>query len=116
LTITGIPIATIIQTGNNLEVITANSYLWNTGETSQIITPLTNGNYWCIITDNYGCESDTSFFNVSFIPTTINEQNSHGRKLKKITDILGRESKPTKNTILFYIYDNGTVEKRILIK
>jgi hypothetical protein len=29
---------------------------------------------------------------------------------------LGRESKPKKNTALFYIYSDGTVEKRIVIE
>ena len=31
-------------------------------------------------------------------------------------DLLGRETKGTKNEILFYIYDDGTVEKRIVIE
>ena len=36
------------------------------------------------------------------------------KKLEKITDILGRETKE-KNQLLFYIYDDGTVEKKITI-
>jgi hypothetical protein len=38
------------------------------------------------------------------------------KKLIKIIDLLGRETKGTKNTPLFYIYDDGTVEKRIVIE
>jgi hypothetical protein len=38
------------------------------------------------------------------------------RKLIKVIDILGREVNPTKHTQLFYIYDDGTVEKRFIIK
>ena len=30
-----------------------------------------------------------------------------------ITDLLGRPTKEIKNTLLFYIYDDGSVEKRI---
>jgi hypothetical protein len=30
-----------------------------------------------------------------------------------ITDLLGRPSKEGNNKILFYIYDDGTVEKKI---
>jgi len=41
---------------------------------------------------------------------------SSNRKLEKIVDVLGRETKPKSNTPLFYIYDNGTVEKRIIIE
>jgi hypothetical protein len=31
-------------------------------------------------------------------------------------DVLGRKTKGTKNEPLFYIYDDGTVEKRITIE
>ena len=41
----------------------------------------------------------------------INEK----RKLLKIVDVLGRAIAPKKNIPLFYIYDDGTVEKRITI-
>jgi len=40
---------------------------------------------------------------------------SKGR-LVKIIDVLGRKTNPKNNTPLFYIYDNGTVEKRIIIE
>ena len=42
--------------------------------------------------------------------------NSSIRKLIKISDITGREVKYKRNTPLFYIYDNGLVEKRITIE
>jgi len=38
------------------------------------------------------------------------------RKLLKIIDILGRETKKTKNTILLYIYSDGTAERKIIIE
>ena len=38
------------------------------------------------------------------------------RKLVRIIDLLGRETKGSKNEPLFYIYDDGTVEKRIIIE
>ena len=38
------------------------------------------------------------------------------RRLIRIIDLLGQEKKYKKNTALFYIYDNGTVEKRIVIE
>ena len=37
------------------------------------------------------------------------------KELLKVTDLLVRETKQT-NQPLFYIYDNGTVEKRIVIE
>jgi hypothetical protein len=44
------------------------------------------------------------------------EENNSTKQLLKITDVLGRESKPTPNVPLFYRYDDGTVEKRIVIE
>ena len=38
------------------------------------------------------------------------------KQLLKITDVLGRESKPTPNVPLFYRYSDGTVQKRIVIE
>ena len=38
------------------------------------------------------------------------------KKLLKVTDILGREVNEERNTPLFYIYNDGTVEKRIVIE
>jgi len=47
--------------------------------------------------------------------TNIKEIDKYKRNLLKVTDLLGRETKET-NQPLFYIYDNGTVEKRIVIE
>ena len=38
------------------------------------------------------------------------------RKLVRVVDVLGRESQSTVNTLLFYIYDDGTVYKKITIE
>ena len=40
---------------------------------------------------------------------------NNDKELLLITDLLGRETKQT-NQLLFYIYDDGTVEKRIVIE
>ena len=45
---------------------------------------------------------------VSEIPTT--------KQIVRIVDILGRETKEIKNTLLFYIYNDGTVEKKIILE
>ena len=38
------------------------------------------------------------------------------KELLKVIDLLGRETKVTKNEGLFYIYNDGTVEKKIIIE
>jgi len=60
---------------------------------------------YLIKTDSQG--NVTSTFN---IPTP-----NPNRKLEKVVDLLGRETKQT-NQPIFYIYDDGTVEKRITIE
>ena len=48
--------------------------------------------------------------------TSMEEIYSFDKKLIKVVDVLGRESKGLKNQSLFYIYDDGTVEKRIILE
>ena len=38
------------------------------------------------------------------------------KKLVKVIDLLGRELNEEKNRILFYLYSDGTVEKKIIIE
>ena len=52
---------------------------------------------------------------ITLITTGIEEIISE-RELVKITDILGKTTIPTKNTTLFYIYNDGSVEKKIIIE
>ena len=56
----------------------------------------------------------------SILPLFYSESLTNGLRSKnnlfKLSNILGKEIKPKRNTILFYIYDDGTVEKRIVIK
>ena len=47
--------------------------------------------------------------------SAIDEINSSERTLIKIMDVLRRETPYKKNTPLFYLYNDGTVEKRIII-
>ena len=53
-------------------------------------------------------------FNISIGTTDINEIDK-SRNIIKIIDLLGRETKQT-NQPLFYIYNDGTVEKKIIIE
>ena len=48
--------------------------------------------------------------------TNIEETHNANTRLIKIVDVLGRETAYKKNTPLFYLYDDGTVEKRIIIQ
>ena len=90
------------------------------------INPLSTGTYTFDLTLSSGfggppCTAgivpndyDTITFYVS--PSTSVEEYNTNKELLRTTDILGRETKETKNTLLFYIYDDGTVEKKMIIE
>ena len=111
--------ASIIQSGVNL-IASANggvlpySYMWSTGDTVQTITPSSNGLYNCDIIDKLGCFTSITF-NVGWLSVSVLEINSK-KTLIKIVDVLGREDKEVQNGPLFYIYNNGTVEKKIILE
>jgi|GEM_PF-1730930 len=61
--------------------------------------------------------TDTCILTYNSTPTAIIDINaSSNRKLISIVDVLGRESKGTRNEPLFFIFDDGTVEKQIIIE
>ena len=62
-----------------------------------------------IVPDDY----DTITFYVS--PSVGIEEHTTNKELLRTIDLLGRETKET-NQPLFYIYNDGTVEKRIIIE
>jgi hypothetical protein len=77
----------------------------------------TAGDYTFLLTNSVNCDSiahlNLIFENPSNILTLSNNKN---KVLIKITNVLGEPTRPVSNTPLFYIYDDGTVEKKIIIK
>ena len=61
--------------------------------------------------------ADTCILTYNPTSTAITDINIiRNRKLISIIDVLGRQNKGKKNEPLFYIYDDGTVEKKIIIE
>jgi len=110
INLNGINLDAIVNSG-----ISPFSYFWNTGETLVSISPQSNGLYWLVVVDSNMCMSDTVYFDVTFIPSSIDEFNS-SKSVIKIIDLLGRSSKSDNRKILFHIYNDGTVEKKIIIE
>ena len=80
-----------------------------------------NPNLTCIDVDdaswstaNWQSIDTQHYFSTNCSGTSIQEHTTN-KELLKVTDLLGRETKQT-NQPLFYIYDDGTVEKRIVIE
>ena len=120
LTLAGTNIDASVSGGTSpflFEIYGPSGLLNSTQNNGSIIqfNPLINGQYYFIVTDGLGCISDTAFININNIPSSISGiQNS--KELIKIVDILGRETEEKRNTTLFFIYSDGTVEKKIIIE
>ena len=76
-----------------------------------------------LLNSDQNCNSPIEICNLFYIDalefsntTTIEESRNSNKTLLKITDILGRITEDATNTPLFYIYDDGTVEKKIIIE
>jgi hypothetical protein len=70
-----------------------------------------SGTYTATIPNAAGCDSIITL-NLSLSYTGIEELSpNHGKTLVKITDLNGKETPFKKNTILFFIYEDGTVER-----
>ena len=63
---------------------------------------------WTFIHDNTGVDQNTTTGMDNFI--------LFNKRLVKIVDALGRESNEIKNQPLYYIYDDGTVEKKMILE
>jgi hypothetical protein len=75
--------------------------------------PLTS---YFVYTSSLTFMSDTCVLTYNSTPTAILYPSYNNEKeIIKITDLIGRESKQT-NQLLFYIYDDGTIEKKIIIE
>ena len=48
--------------------------------------------------------------------TSIEDDLTNKRTLLKITNAIGQEIRPNKNTPLFYLYNDGTVERGIIFE
>ena len=102
---------TIVNDENYMDYTDCPS-MFTDGQKTRVLTALNStvgyrNNLWSsanLIT--VGCQS----------VTTVQPEIIQDRRLLKIIDILGRETKPTINTSLFYIYDDGTVEKKLIIE
>jgi hypothetical protein len=91
-------------------LISSISIVWN----GLILT--TSGDYSVSLINSLGCDSITNLNLTITIPSGILNGTNTEKALLKITDMLGQETPYRKNTPLFYIYDDGTVEKRIVIE
>jgi PKD repeat protein len=66
------------------------------------------------VTNALGSDTKTKIGYITVTSTTgIEEPSTRPKDLLYITDVLGRTTHPLPNRVLFYIYDDGSVEKKI---
>ena len=107
-----------VRNGNNL------NWEFNVSDMVLVFDITINPNLYCIDVDDavwstanltVGWNIDPHHYFSNNCPPSSIEEHTTNKKLLKVTDLLGRETKQT-NQPLFYIYDDGTVEKRIVIE
>ena len=91
-------------------LVTSVSIIWNG-------IPLSlSGDYSITLVNSVGCDSIVNLnFTYNHI-SAINNNNTKERTLIKITDVLGRETNGRENKLLLYLFDDGTVEKKIILE
>jgi hypothetical protein len=76
---------------------------------------------WVLSVDDYCCENEWD----AICQATYNHCSDgwtgpllkrSGKELIMITDLLGRPAKQNNNQLLFYIYDDGSVERKLIKK
>ena len=100
---------------NNNNKITI-SYKYNASTTNDEVWLYTHksGHNWGDDGDVVIEEEIWDFFSkMSVNQSTSIDENYQSSRLIKVVGILGRETNPKANTLLFYIYDDGTVQKKI---
>jgi len=60
--------------------------------------------------------AEYEFYEYSTISGILDAPISVNKKLIKVCDVLGREVNIDFNTTLFFIYDDGSVEKKMIIQ
>jgi hypothetical protein len=88
----------------NLTCINVDDATWSTVNWPVVSPPL----------PNFVFDPQQYFSNNCSATTSIQELNTN-KKLLKVTDLLGRETKTT-NQVLIHIYDDGTIEKKIVFE
>jgi hypothetical protein len=92
------------------------TYAWSNGGTTNPQVNLAPGLYTVDVTDANGCVILDSTSVNAYSPTSVINIKNTSKTLIKVTDMLGQETPYRRNTPLFYIYDDGTVEKKIVVE
>ena len=102
-----------VRNGNN---INAEWYMFSDNPNLECINvdnPTYSNDNWLV---SFGMIDSSMYFSSNCSNSTPIQEHNPNRKLQKTVSLLVRETKGKKNQPLLYIYDDGTVEKRIVIE
>ena len=125
--ISGVYTDTLTSVNSCDSVVNTNLTIWQNTASYDTLTVSANivwngiplnvsGDYSVILVNSFGCDSIVSLNLTITIPSSILNITNTEKTIVKITNMLGQETPYRRNTTLFYIYDDGTVEKRIVIE
>jgi hypothetical protein len=127
LNITGNPSLVDVNVNNNLlEILNTKNGAWSNGLTAD----LTENNLLCAMVDNIGYATDNwtydafTVFNTECAyqdpcayPVGISDLTIPSKSLVRIFDVsLGRETTYKPNTLLIYLYEDGSAEKVYVVE
>ena len=101
-----------VRNGNNQN---AEWYMFSDNPNLECINvdnPTYSTNNWLVA---FGMIDSSMYFSSNCNNSTLIQEHSINKQLLKVTDLFGKETKHI-NQPLLYLYDDGTVEKRIVIE
>ena len=90
-------------------LVTSASILWNG------IQLTSSGDYSATLINALGCDSITNLNLTITSASVINIYDVTDKNIIKVMDVLSKNTKGKNNQVFFYIYDDGTVEKKIIL-
>ena len=124
--ISGVYSDTLTSVNSCDSVVNTNLTIWQNTASYDTLTVSANivwngiplnvsGDYSVILINSFGCDSIVNLNLTITIPSSILHITNTEKTIVKITNMLGQETPYRRNNTLFYIYDDGTVEKKITI-
>ena len=109
-------LATADDSSCNYSTISYDTIVSNISISWNGIILTTSGDYSFTLINAGGCDS-IAYLNLIITTTGIvNISDIKNKAIIKITNVIGEPIKPRSNIFLFYIYDDGTVKKKIIIE
>ena len=104
VTVTLVNDSAILPNGNSINCLFEDQIFWYI-DTFSTGTPFGS---WTFIHNNPGVDQNSQ--------TAVDDHSINNRNLIKIIDLLGRETALKANKLLFYLYSDGTIEKKYITK